>query len=416
MADAQASLEIDQGDMGALEQEESAQQPGALPEGAQGPYSSEEQRVHERFARVKAVAARLSPQNRQRWLEEERARMQQGALLRARKKVAEGVQDRFQHGGFNFLDETEPNPAIEARVEQLMQALDTDQIDPIKAAETEASILEAVRNENQRRLARRRGTQMIEKELTRAVDSGNPELASRLETLHAMWGTGELQADDLVDRMFEAQNGRKTARASAPNPFDVRKEAMRLWETYEKGPPTEDGLQRYMELLVPKETAMPGRREVVAAATAVPGARGTEPDPRNVTRGTSGSSSASPARRPGAPEPSSGELAAMKGSARARSGRATVAKKAEGGLPPRPWPKLKPAEQKQAEKDLLAVAKKGGDMRAALAGIGISDPDSLPRALVTKLLAAVKATGKRPSMAEALKETRPGSGLGPGGS
>ena len=212
--------------------------------------------------------------------------MQMAATTRARKKVAEGIQDRYQRGGFNLLDETETNPAIEARVEQLMQALDSDQVDPLKAAEVEAQILEGVRRENERRLERRRGTAIIEDRMAKAVGSGNRDVAQRLESIHAMWGTGELEMDDMVVRIFEAENGRKTERAAAPNPFEIRKEALRLWETYNPGvPTTEEGLRPYLDMLSPPQAGPQAtpltRQQVVAGVTANSGQRGTEADPRS---------------------------------------------------------------------------------------------------------------------------------------
>ena len=85
-----------------------------------------------------------------------------------------------------------------------------------------------------------------------------------------------------------------------------------------------------------------------------------------------------------------------------------------GGAPPRKWMELKPAERRQAEKDLLAAAAQGGDMRKALASIGISDPESLPDGLTRRLITLAKR--KRPSLKESLSTMRPGSGVGPGGS
>lgn len=378
------------------EQDAAASAPGALQAGQEGPYSTEEQRVHERFARIRSVASKMAPEHRERWLGEEQQRLKTAALTRARKKVAEGIQDRYQRGGFNLLDETEPNPAIDARVEQLMQALDSDQIDPIKAAEVEAEILGTVRTENERRLARKRGSAMIEQQLQKAVDSGNTGLASKLETLHAMWGTGELEADDLVDKMFEAQYGRKTARASAPDPFAIRKEALRLWETYNPGvPPTEKGLKPYLEMLQPTVMPTPTKKQVVAAATSNGGGRSGAPSEpsggatvASVPRGTSPGETLTP--RPQVTEREEGAKRARERGAAPNSGRAD----AVGGRPPRPWAKLMPRERKQAEKDLLAVATKGGDIRAALRGIGITEPDTLPDALKKKLLAAAKKAGE----------------------
>lgn len=418
MAEAQQQLEAgsqaDQMRISDLEGEAAAQAPGALPAGQEGPFSVEEQRVHERFARIRKVAENMAPEHRERWIGEEQQRLKTAALTRARKKVAEGIQDRYQRGGFNLLDETEPNPAIDARVEQLMQGLDSDQIDPLKAAEVEAGILETVRKENERRLARKRGTAMIEQQLQKAVDSGNTDLAGRLETLHAMWGTGELEADDLVDKMFEAQYGRKTARASAPDAFAVRKEAMRLWEVYNPGtPPTEEGLKQYIDMLRPPEARPSTKAELEGAlrdvGTAYKGVAKAQGDLAGGARGAGVPRETSPSQT-FTPRPQKTERQEQ-AEAKAKRGKAPNSGRADavGGRPPRPWAKLMPKERKQAETDLVAVATKGGDLRAALKGIGITDPDSLPDALKQKLLALVKKAGG-PTMGESLARLRPGAG------
>jgi hypothetical protein len=60
-----------------------------------------------------------------------------------------------------------------------------------------------------------------------------------------------------------------------------------------------------------------------------------------------------------------------------------------GATPPKeakPWPNLSTTQQRRAERSLTQVAKSGGDMRAALQELGISDPDSIPSGLSNKLL------------------------------
>ena len=374
--DLEASRELGDVQLQDLEKEEASQVTGGAPfdpERFQGAYTAEEQRVHERFARTRAVAQNLSPENRARWIEEERVRMQQGAIDRARQKVAEGVQDRYAHGGFNLLDETEPNPAIESRVQQLMEALDSDQIDPIAAAETEAKILEAVRTENQRRLERKRGTAMIEKRLQSAIDGGNPQLAKDYETLHAMWGTGELKADDLVDAMFEAEHGRKTARAAGPTPYDIRKEALRLWQQspegqFSKTPPTAAQLAPYIELLDPTPPEQPPTRGQVLTAANTGGAGGTEGDFQG--RGQAPPSAPVAA---GAPETQGPPLPPKK--------------------PGKPWKGLPKAEQTKLEKRLLSVAGRGATLKDLQRILGGIDIESLPKTLQTRLLEKVTASG-----------------------
>lgn len=357
-----AGLQLDR-----IQQDALAAAPGALPTGAAGPVSPQVDAIQRQFARVRDVALRMSPENRGRFIEEQKAAMRERVVDQARQKVAEGLQDRVARGGFNFLDEKEPNPAIDARIQQLAQALDSKQIDPLQASELEAKILEAVRAENERRLEHRRGTAMVEQELKRAVDSGNVSLAADLESLSAAWGTRELKIDDLVDKVFEAKYGRKTARAAGPTEFDLRKEAVQLWTTYEKGPPTEEGLRRYMDLLSPPGRAgQPiGRQAVLDAVSGNAGGRGAE-----------GLTGAAPPTAP--PQAASPALAEQQGPPEA------------GGLPPRPWSKLKPDERAAAEKEMLATAAKGGDLGKLLKAIGITDPDALPASLKKRLLQLAK--------------------------
>lgn len=406
LAETQAELEVQKRRIDQQEPERAAEAEGGLAPGAQGPVSVDEQRVHDRFAILRSVAGKLSPENVDRYLTEEKERMRAGAMTRARKKVAEGIQDRLAHGAFNFLDETEINPAIDARVEMLSQALDSEQTDPLKAAEAEASILEAVRKENESRLSRRRGTAMIEQKLAKAVDSGNTDLAGRYETLHAMWGTGELKPDDLVDKLFEAEYGRKTARAAGPTEFDLRKEAVRLWFEHEKGQPTEEGLQRYMSMLQPGASGFPapGKKAVVAAITSNGGARGQgapEGGAAPPQAAAVGKDVGNDVGRRAATEPTEGDLARFGASAAKRSGR-----KEEGGQGPRAWAKLKPVEQRQAEKDLIGAAKKGVDPAKAIQAAGLL---TIPRALLERLKAAYKSGGG-PTLGEAVSHLHPGAG------
>lgn len=315
--------------------------------------------------------------------------MQRAALDRARQRVASDIQDRLQRGGYSFLDEEEPNEAVMARVEQLMQALDSDQIDPLKAAELDAKILDTVKLENERRLEIQRGDQMLEQRLTEARGSGNPALAQRIESIKAMWGTGQLKADDLIDHLFEATYGRKTERAGAANPFQVRKEAMRLWETYETTPPTEEGLQKYIELLSPapppeqeptglpearqkgreaassfaRDRALQGRQ---AAPQAGHGAQAPQGEGRRVPRqaGLVG-------RKPSELQEPSAQPPA----------RASGSKTGDGG-----WGKLTPAKRKSLEQQLTKILSKPGDpkksIRRVLSQHGLT---AIPRSLLERL-------------------------------
>jgi hypothetical protein len=378
---AQADIQADDQLLAAQQQREVAAVPGAVQPGFAGPMQpeveSKQKEIVDRFAYVRDVAKRMSPQHRERYLLEQKAEFQKAATDKARKTIASGIQDRVAQGSYNFLDETEPNPEIDARLEAITTALDDPNSDPLKVADLDAELLKTVREHNKKLLARNRGTAMIDGQLQKAVDSGNSALASSLEELKAMWGTGELDADDLVDKLFEAQYGRKTARASGPTPYQVRQDAIKLWQAtaMKPGLPSEEELAPYLEMVGGPPPAVPLKRaDVIKNATG-----GGAPAPTEVDPGV--------AKRQGE------KIRVAKTEREEQAGRAAKAQpkaaaaeqRPQGGRPPRPWAKLGPKERQQAEKDLLAVARKGGDLRAALFGLGILDPDSLPAALIRKL-------------------------------
>jgi len=397
--DLEASREAGTEMLGQMEQEQAAEAPGALEPGMQGPYSAQEQQVHDRFAIIKSIAGRMSPGNREQYLDEQREFLKTRALGRARKKVAEGVQDRFTRGGFNFLDETEPNEAIAGRVEQLMTLLDSDQVDPLKAAEMEGQILEVVRKENERRLEIQRGDAVIGDRLSKAVASGNRDAAQKLETVRAMWGTRELDFDDLTDRIFEAENGRKTARASQPNAYDVRKEAMRLVMSTGEDP-TPENLQKYIDLLTPPEprqsfAPLQALTKPIGYSTQFE-QRGKKPSQGEVVRGVAQKAAekgrVAAGGKPGAAPP--------KGKAPAAPAAKADTKKATTGGGGRSWKAVPAGEQKRAVSAIRKAMASGDDLAKLASRLKI-DLESLPEEVIKELVAQAEKPMGRMSNAEA---------------
>lgn len=309
------------------------------------PEQSAVQRIQDHFAQVSNMVSRMQPQHREQRLLEERARLQEQAVDRARKQVGEGLQERLRRGAFTFVDENEPDAEVQSRIELLQHALDGKQADPLEVAKQEADLLGVVRKENQRRLGRQRVDANIDRQIGLARDMGNNPLAGQLDQIKAMWDTGELSADDVTDKLFELQTGRKTARAAGPTPFDVRKEALKLWGTYEEGPPTEEGLRKYVLML-------------------------TAPDIAPL-----------PVKQPAAPAPTKDEAAAAPA--------------------PRTWDKVEPKARMGFERDLVQTLLRGGvtaeDRKKAVVALakqyGIQN---LPRDLLERAKAQAQLMGEKP--------------------
>lgn len=429
----QAQGEMNQLELGQTEQD-AMQEAGGMPPGMAGPPSpaglDSQARIQDYFARVGDVASRMKPENRPQYLLDAKERIKKQVTASARGQVAAGIQDRLAKGSFNFLDEPEPNEAIAQKVEMLLKALDDESVDPIKASELEAQVLEVVRKENERRLAQQRGTEAIDAEVASAKAAGNEGLAQDMETIRAMWGTGELKPDDVIDRIFEAKTGRKTARASAqagpkvPTPFEVRAAAIKLWQGMHPEAtelPTEAELVDLEQLLVPPQpTPGPTSEDVVRAITGSVGSQATvggettpgAPLAGGGAPGAGAAGSLASSAKDAVPPGISMVGRKLSPAERRKFGRPTV----PGGKPAasaqtaqaRPWAKLKPKERTDAETKLLAVAAEAGDLRAALAELGI-DPASVPPALRKRLIdAATKKAG--PSLGEAVSHLHPGAG------
>lgn len=385
-------------------------QAAGLPE--VGPLTTEQTPQAMYFDRLSKVVAGMSPAHRERFVNEEQERQRGLAMERAQKKVAAGVAERRARGAYNFVDETEPNPEIDAKLDALTEALDSGQISPVAAAELEAKLLEAVRKENERRHLQKRGTALLEGEISKARASSNSVLSGQLETLAAAWGTQELDFDDLTDRLFEIQTGRQTARAAGPSLFEVKQEALKLWQAYEQGPPTEEGLQKYIRMLTQGPAPMDAEpfNPERGAAREMGGMFGAGKVPRG-TAESSGQPAASPAkgkasgqkpqRKAAKTDPKlqdayqrgAEQLAARQAPAKGKGDKAP-AKGSQGGLPPRPWAKLEKGEQQQATKDLEAAAARGADLRVVLRAIGITDPENLPGPLKKRLIELAKKAAR----------------------
>ena len=214
--------------------------------------------ARQRFDRIRRIAARMSPEGAERFAAQEAAKMRQDAMQRASQRVMDNVQDRRSAGGYNLYGDSEVSEEIDNRLQQLVEGMQDGRIGPEEGMAIEQQIAESVMRTNQERLKRERGKKIVEAELGKAVQGGQAAQAESLEMLHALWSSGEMDYDDLEDRLFEIRTGRKTARAAGPTPYDVRQKAISLWNRAHEGEiPTERDLREMEELVNPAPPPAP---------------------------------------------------------------------------------------------------------------------------------------------------------------
>lgn len=324
--------------------------------------SAMERKLHQ----TRDIASRLSPQHREQFILEQRGRMQQEAMTKARRGVMDGIQDRLATGAYNFEGDTEASPEVESRLQTLVEGLEADRIDPLQAQQVEAQILDAVKKTSQKRLQKQRGNAMVDDELGRAIQAGNGTYSGDLELLKSAWNAGELDFDDLVDRMFEAKHGRKTARSSGPNAMDLREKAIDLAMKAE-GKVDEPTVQRYLQLLDPQQAQAP-----------------TAPvDPMEQIRSRSQQLDETIAQaEQGRPQPAPGVP-------RGTPEQQAPPQEGQGGLPDRKWRQVGKQDRAKVQARLTQAMKGGEDLLKVARSLNF-DLESLPEKIEKALIAAAK--------------------------
>jgi len=208
-----------------------------------------------RFLQISEFASKLPAEHRNRFLAEEGMRLEKAAKKRARMEVMDLTQDRVARGGFNFLDEKEMNPVIQEKLDFVAKLADGDEVDPMDLQASIEEIADIVRGENKERLKIQRGDKRLDDELGRALMGGSISQAEAIEDIKVLWGSRELDFEDLEDRLFEARTGRKTQRAAGPTPYELREQAVKLYLSQQTGGiPTEEELQAIEGILAPPGT------------------------------------------------------------------------------------------------------------------------------------------------------------------
>lgn len=326
--------------------------------------------LEQRFQRIKEVGEKLDPKFRPQFYAEQREAMRQEAYRRARRRVIDQMQDRMATGAYVIEGDNEVSPQIESRVQALVEGLESDQIDPVQASQVETQILQMVQQAGQQRLLKERGNKAIDTELERARESADRQYAESLEFLKTGWNTGQLDYDDLVDRMFEAKHGRRTARAAGPTPQELRVQAIELARDVE-GVVNEETVERFLRLLVgPQQAAGQAGGpmsqamfppQVMAGGEAGHGWRFAEEVPRGTSAAEAGQ------------EPTNG--APQEGGGRGLQG----------------FKELPKTRRKAVEARLAEAMRKGEDIAAVARGLDL-DIESLPRDVEKRLIAAGKGS------------------------
>jgi len=213
--------------------------------------------------RRQEVVRQMGPEAGRRYLQEEYQRDTEEKEQEGRNQMAEKLQDMLIDHAFDDFDGTtyQPNEARMGRVEMIMEGLQAGAISPGHAMQLLTPVMNEVARENERRTAKARALDEVKDKAGKVPK--NSELGKKYDKIlsHA----AVLEPDDIKDELFEAENGRKTARA-ANNPMvflgDLMDRAMKADPIGMRTDP-EGTISRYIEIVTGGMASTPAELHVL---------------------------------------------------------------------------------------------------------------------------------------------------------